>query len=359
MALSPGPLRHALLQLITALCTCPLPSAAGPSYPTCHGLKAPKHGLAVPPALNRRERRVLTASLNCHPSASEASAPVWDPLRGFQCSCQVSFRRASRQLFAKQRATWCRQPRGWSGWPYRGKRVGEALHPGPGRERSPARASHPSRVFCPVPGCPASDASTARGWATHASMRPHLEAHAAGTLAGAVPSAYCRAQGLDHCSVCGMLVAARYNGTHCRCRPAARAAAAPVPPSAPAGGHDSLPDLASIFSADIPVLRHLKLPAACGRSVWPGLSATSPSATPSLLGVSSSCFQRLSCNPPLGVVLGAASKQLASPNVVAHGGLRVSGRSCGRVASHGAAAEPLVTRMPMLPLPTGMLAARL
>ena len=84
-------------------------------------------------------------------------------------------------------------------------------------------------------------------------------------LAGAVPSAYCRAQGLDHCSVCGMLVAARYNGTHCRCRPAARAAAAPVPPSAPAGGHDSLPDLASIFSADIPVLRHVPKAA---RGLW-------------------------------------------------------------------------------------------
>ena len=116
--------------------------------------------------------------------------------------------------------------------------------------------------------------------------------------------------------------------------------------------------LASFLPTSLSCATFLKLPAACGRSVWPGLSATSPSATPSLLGVSSSCFQRLSCNPPLGAVLGAASKQLASPNVAAHGGLRVSGRSCGRVAPHGAAAEPLVTRMPMLPLPAGMLAAR-
>ena len=58
----------------------------------------------------------------------------------------------------------------------------------PARERSPA-PRRDSRVLCPVPNCPAG-ALGARGWTSHAAMRPHLEDHAAGTLDGEVPAAY-------------------------------------------------------------------------------------------------------------------------------------------------------------------------
>ena len=112
-------------------------------------------------------------------------------------------------------------------WPARGG----AQHPGPQamlvdagameRERSPPRGGEQARVFCPVDGCPASNPRTARGWGSHAAMRPHLDDHAAGTLQGAIPAAYCAAHSLDHCRVCGLLVAARFYGAHPRCRPAA------------------------------------------------------------------------------------------------------------------------------------------
>ena len=100
-------------------------------------------------------------------------------------------------------------------------------------------------------------------------MRPHLDAHSGGVLRGAVPADYCRTHGLDNCSVCGMLVAARFNGVHPRCRPSARTAV-PSPASHPVGGGnapdiDGLPDLATIFSANIPVLRHVPKAA---RGAW-------------------------------------------------------------------------------------------
>ena len=106
---------------------------------------------------------------------------------------------------------------------------------GSGWERSPARGPRPPRVFCPVDGCPCADASSARGWASHSAMRPHLDDHAAGTLRGAVPAAYSAAQNLEPCSVCGLFVATRYNGSHPRRRPLARGVAA-------AGGSPAVAD---------------------------------------------------------------------------------------------------------------------
>ena len=91
---------------------------------------------------------------------------------------------------------------------------------------------------------------------SHAAMRPHLDDHAAGTLQGAIPAAYCAAHSLDHCRVCGLLVAARFNGAHPRCRPAARDSAAPAAAAA-AAGNGGGPDMAALFLADIPVLRHV------------------------------------------------------------------------------------------------------
>ena len=97
----------------------------------------------------------------------------------------------------------------------------------------PSGQRSPDRVFCPVPGCPASMPGS-RGWTSHPAMRPHLEDHAAGTLDGDVPQAYRARQHLDLCSVCGGLVSSRYNlcsptlpascssscrGSPCRCCP--------------------------------------------------------------------------------------------------------------------------------------------
>ena len=187
-------------------------------------------------AIGRRQRRHLTRCLN----------RAWSQKQGPSLRLQGG--------------------RHWSGWPLRGQRVGEAQHPGPQamlvdagameRERSPPRGGEQARVFCPVDGCPASNPRTARGWGSHAAMRPHLDDHAAGTLQGAIPAAYCAAHSLDHCRVCGLLVAARFNGAHPRCRPAARDSAAPAAAAA-AAGNGGGPDMAALFLADIPVLRHV------------------------------------------------------------------------------------------------------
>ena len=156
-----------------------------------------------------------------------------------------------------------------------GIRVGEASNPGPpapgtpvggerqpmvvdasgpgSRERSPPAAHRTERVFCPVPGCPAA-ASSGRGWTSHAAMRPHLEDHAAGTLEGEVPQAYRARHHLDLCSVCGGLVASRFNGAHPRCRPAARRAVVPVPA---AGLALPGPSIEAVFAEPAPVLRHV------------------------------------------------------------------------------------------------------
>ena len=143
-------------------------------------------------AIGRRQRRHLTRCLN----------RAWSQKQGPSLRLQGG--------------------RHWSGWPLRGQRVGEAQHPGPQamlldagateRERSPPRGGEQARIFCPVDGCPAANPRTARGWGSHAAMRPHLDDHAAGTLQGAIPVAYCAAHSLDHCRVCGLLVAARFNG---------------------------------------------------------------------------------------------------------------------------------------------------
>ena len=204
----------------------------------------------APAPIGRRERRQLTLALNrswsrCRP-----------PSRPRRSCCRA------------------RLTQRWSGWPLRGVRVGEARHPGPDsmevdggrdRERSPARGQRPLRVFCPVEGCPCSDASSARGWASHSAMRPHLDDHAAGTLHGGVPEPYCTAHNLERCSVCGLLVATRYNGSHPRCRPLARQpAASGGPASPPASGGLGL-DLAPLFQSNIPVLRHVPKAA---RGLW-------------------------------------------------------------------------------------------
>ena len=103
--------------------------------------------------LNRSEREALTQQIN---QQSIARQTLWDPLAGLTPQPRLALRRPCRRLFVRQRANWrCRQrSHMFGGWPGRGRRIGEASHPGPGQ---PAGALSADR--------------TGRGWASHASMR--------------------------------------------------------------------------------------------------------------------------------------------------------------------------------------------
>lgn len=114
---------------------------------------------------------------------------------------------------------------------------------------------HRVRCFCPVPGCGHGDAVRATGWGSHEAMRYHLDDHCSGTLAGAVPVEYLRAHRLDLCSVCGLLVGCRYNGTHPRCRPQGRHQAANHSPAA--FWNPGLPTFDTIMGHTAPTLRHV------------------------------------------------------------------------------------------------------
>ena len=119
------------------------------------------------------------------------------------------------------------------------------------------------RVFCPVPGCPASDPTKAYGWANQTTMRAHIDAHLSGSLAGEVPSTWLQQHGRTRCLVCGLSVSDRH-GVHPTCRPEARAAAVgPHPPDA--GGGAALPTLATIQAGQTPTLRHVP---ALARHTW-------------------------------------------------------------------------------------------
>jgi hypothetical protein len=233
---------------------------------------------------------------------------------------------------------------------FAGCRVGEASNPGPpspgtplggerqpmavdasgssGRERSPPPGQRsPDRVFCPVPGCPASMPGS-RGWTSHAAMRPHLEDHAAGTLDGDVPQAYRARQHLDLCSVCGGLVSSRYDGAHPRCRPAARRAAAAALPLLPPQSPALLwrqPALQTPRSCGMSP----KLPGPFGPNAFHGPLRKSPALTVCKLGGISSCCPR-PCSAPLLVAgAGTACKQPSSLSVVVPVGWPENAKSCG------------------------------
>ena len=117
----------------------------------------------------------------------------------------------------------------WRGWLSRVQRIGEAANPGPpapgtplGGERPRQRSLSPrsprpaqvsamdvdgrgphsgSRVFCPVPGCPCSVPSHTRGWCSVTTMQSHVDAHMAGTLAGAIPAAWLQQHGRQRCAM--------------------------------------------------------------------------------------------------------------------------------------------------------------
>ena len=185
----------------------------------------------------------------------------------------VRVHRRRGHLFQQQHGQWGRQPnrQHWAGWPAGGVRFGEASLPGPPdpprlRSASPGkgRPANNPRVYCPVPGCPCSDAASARGWGSHGSTQAHLNDHCAGSLAGDVPAAYLAQHSLCQCQVCGLLVSRQFNGVHPRCRPEARAAP-PGPQPQPAQQQPVGPDLCDVFQARIPVQRHVPKAA---RSVW-------------------------------------------------------------------------------------------
>ncbi|CAE7275446.1 unnamed protein product [Symbiodinium sp. KB8] len=180
-----------------------------------------------PAALGRRERSLLTHTLNLQ----SHSVHVVEPGASFLGRDRRAWmRRRTPRLFERQRRSWRAQPsRRWRGWPCRGRRIGEASHPGP-----------PDRE------------------------RPHLDDHAAGTLQGQLPPPYLLTHDLDLCSVCGLTVGKRYHGTHARCRPAHRhPATARI--GMPGTSNPAGPGLAAIFSAQLPVLRHVPKAA---RGVW-------------------------------------------------------------------------------------------
>ena len=177
------------------------------SLPACGG---PSHFPALQPALvhlpasscalNRRQRLAATQTLNNQTCCVGPAAA----LASFACPLAPS-----NSLSSSAAASGLdRVP------PMR------AAHGRPlvGRDRSPPRQSQPPRVFCPVPTCPCSDPARARGWATVATMKSHINAHLAGSLQGDVPIAWL------HCLVCGLNFS-QAHGVHPTCRPEARAAA--------------------------------------------------------------------------------------------------------------------------------------
>ena len=85
------------------------------------------------------------------------------------------------------------------------------------RERQPA---HHNRLYCPVVGCPAGDATRAAGWSTFQSLRNHVQEHANGRLLGAIPPEWLEDNQLNQCTVCSKLLSRRFGDTCPRCRPA-------------------------------------------------------------------------------------------------------------------------------------------
>ena len=268
-----GPLRL-LLPLVALRSALAEAAALGGALPDRPSPACRPGQAALPPLIGRKDRRQLTRALNTTTHVApwpDLAAPLpicWQPRRAHWVP------RRPRQARRRRLRRRCG---------FAVLRVGEATNPGPPqpgtpvggerprrmdldspRERSPARNA-PPRVFCPVPSCPCSQALTARGWSSHASMRHHLDDHASGSLQGTLPAAYLAAHNLDLCSVCGLTVAHRSNGTHPRCRPQQRQHARNSHPSERSGARLAGPSLAEIFAAPGPVLRHVPKAA---RSGW-------------------------------------------------------------------------------------------
>ena len=131
---------------------------------------------------------------------------------------------------------------------------------------SAAAPSPGQRLFCPVAGCPCADAARARGWTSAGTLRLHVDAHLAGSLAGRVPSDWLQTRNLQRCLVCGLSVATRF-GIHPTCRPTARATAGAgvAQPRADGSPDGPLPSLTEIQCSNAPTLRHVP---AGARHAW-------------------------------------------------------------------------------------------
>ena len=109
------------------------------------------------------------------------------------------------------------------------------------------------------------DPTRCSGWSSHSAMRNHLDDHCAGILSGSVPPEYLGEHDLEPCSVCGLLVRRFHNGSHPRCRPAARAACADRPPPRVGGPEAALPSFADILASGCSTVRHVPRVA---RAAW-------------------------------------------------------------------------------------------
>ena len=105
-----------------------------------------------------------------------------------------------------------------------------------------------SRWYCPVPSCPCHDSLRSAGWASFASMRPHLAQHAAGRLQGEVPPAFLQANRLTRCEVCSKILSTRYGRSCPRCRPELLRSLQPAPVGRPIPA--DIPSLKDIFGAE-------------------------------------------------------------------------------------------------------------
>ena len=111
------------------------------------------------------------------------------------------------------------------------------------------------RCYCPVPGCPAGDAMRAAGWQNVSSMRPHLEEHAGGRLAGDIPADFLEQNALGQCTVCSKLLSRRFGQTCPRCRPSLRAASRRQTAGRPLP--TGCPDLEQVFGDRVSVKTHV------------------------------------------------------------------------------------------------------
>eukprot|EP00973_Karenia_brevis_P039197 5413538-Karenia_brevis.AAC.1 len=84
--------------------------------------------------------------------------------------------------------------------------------PPPANSTNPSQPPHSGIVFCPVEGCPRASPASGRGFASHASMRTHLNEHCWRFRLGSVPEEYMRTHRLTSCSYCAGLIHERYHG---------------------------------------------------------------------------------------------------------------------------------------------------
>ena len=143
------------------------------------------------------------------------------------------------------------------------------------------------RVYCPVAGCPAGNASDAPGWDSVDNMRNHLEAHRMGQYDGIIPANWLEAQRLVTCGHCNRLVVGTEGAMHRTCRAEARStdASSVSPIDLPAGSSSAI-DVEGILLANRPSLRYI--PKKC-RTLWSAVLSRALSAVVLVSSAGSRC----------------------------------------------------------------------